>query len=178
KDGHEQSLMRRAGAISSGAHRRAMEHVRPGWFEYQAEGEVRQEFLRCREQSLIPRAGALSSGAHRRAMEHVRPGWFEYQAEAELLHEFLRCGAQSVAYPSIVASGPNACVLHYRDNNREMADGDLLLIDAGCEYQGYASDITRTFPVNGKFSGPQKDIYELVLASQLACLDAVKPGAP
>jgi Xaa-Pro aminopeptidase len=129
------------------------------------------------EQSLMRRAGAISSGAHRRAMEHVRPGWFEYQAEAELLHEFLRCGAQSVAYPSIVASGPNACVLHYRDNNREMADGDLLLIDAGCEYQGYASDITRTFPVNGKFSGPQKDIYELVLASQYACLDAVKPGA-
>jgi Xaa-Pro aminopeptidase len=129
------------------------------------------------EQSLMRRAGAISSGAHRRAMELVRPGWFEYQAEAELLHEFLRCGAQSVAYPSIVASGPNACVLHYRDNNREMADGDLLLIDAGCEYQGYASDITRTFPVNGKFSGPQKDIYELVLASQYACLDAVKPGA-
>ena len=123
------------------------------------------------------RAGAISSGAHRRAMEHVRPGWFEYQVEAELLHEFLRFGAQAVAYPSIVASGPNACVLHYRDNNREMVDGDLLLIDAGCEYQGYASDITRTFPVNGKFSGPQKDIYELVLASQYACLDAVKPGA-
>ena len=129
------------------------------------------------EQSLMRRAGAISSGAHRRAMELVRPGWFEYQAEAELLHEFLRCGAQSVAYPSIVASGPNACVLHYRDNNREMADGDLLLIDAGCEYQGYASDITRTFPVNGKFSGPQKDIYELVLASQYACLDTVKPGS-
>ena len=129
------------------------------------------------EQSLMRRAGAISSGAHRRAMEQVRPGWFEYQAEAELMHEFLRFGAQSVAYPSIVASGPNACVLHYRDNNREMADGDLLLIDAGCEYQGYASDITRTFPVNGKFSGPQKDIYELVLASQHACLDAVKPGA-
>jgi len=123
------------------------------------------------------RAGAISSGAHRRAMERTRPGWFEYQVEAELMHEFLRFGAQAVAYPSIVASGPNACVLHYRDNNREMADGDLLLIDAGCEYQGYASDITRTFPVNGRFTGPQKDIYELVLASQHACLDAVKPGA-
>ena len=95
-----------------------------------------------------------------------------------MLHEFLRHGAQSVAYPSIVASGPNACVLHYRDNNRMMADGELLLIDAGCEYQGYASDITRTFPVNGRFSGPQKAIYELVLAAQLACLDTVKPGAP
>jgi Xaa-Pro aminopeptidase len=129
------------------------------------------------EQGLMRRAGAISSGAHRRAMQNVRPGWFEYQAEAELMHEFLREGSQAVAYPSIVASGPNACVLHYRDNNREMADGELLLIDAGCEYQGYASDITRTFPVNGKFNGPQKDIYELVLASQLACLDAVKPGA-
>jgi Xaa-Pro aminopeptidase len=129
------------------------------------------------EQDLMRRAAVISSGAHRRAMEVTRPGWFEYQVEAELLHEFLRFGAQAVAYPSIVASGPNACVLHYRDNNREMQAGDLLLIDAGCEYQGYASDITRTFPVSGKFSGPQKDIYELVLASQYACLDAVKPGA-
>jgi Xaa-Pro aminopeptidase len=128
------------------------------------------------EVALMRRAGAVSSGAHKRAMAATRPGWFEYQVEAELLHEFLRHGAQAVAYPSIVASGPNACVLHYRDNNREMAAGDLLLIDAGCEYQGYASDITRTFPVSGKFTGPQKDVYELVLASQLACLDAVKPG--
>ena len=129
------------------------------------------------EIDLMRRAGAISSEAHRRAMGRTRPGWFEYQVEAELMHEFLREGAQAVAYPSIVASGPNACVLHYRENNREMAAGDLLLIDAGCEYQGYASDITRTFPVDGKFSGPQRDIYELVLASQYACLDAVKPGA-
>jgi Xaa-Pro aminopeptidase len=130
------------------------------------------------EVALMRRAGAVSGGAHKRAMAATRPGWFEYQVEAELLHEFLRHGAQAVAYPSIVASGPNACVLHYRDNNREMAAGDLLLIDAGCEYQGYASDITRTFPVSGKFTGPQRDVYELVLASQLACLDAVKPGLP
>ena len=129
------------------------------------------------EINLMRRAGVISGGAHRRAMERTRPGWFEYQVEAELMHEFLREGAQAVAYPSIVASGPNACVLHYRDNNREMGDGELLLIDAGCEYMGYASDITRTFPVGGRFSGPQKDIYELVLASQLACLDTVKPGA-
>jgi Xaa-Pro aminopeptidase len=128
------------------------------------------------ELKLMRRAAEISSGAHRRAMATTRPGWHEYQVEAELLHEFLRFGAQAVAYPSIVASGPNACVLHYRDNNREMASGDLLLIDAGCEYQGYASDITRTFPVNGRFTGPQKDIYELVLASQRACLDVVKPG--
>ncbi len=130
------------------------------------------------EVALMRQAAEISSAAHRRAMQRARPGWHEYQVEAELLHEFLRHGAQSVAYSSIVASGPNACVLHYRDNNRQMADGELLLIDAGCEYRGYASDITRTFPVGGKFSGPQRDIYELVLAAQLACLDAVKPGVP
>src|SRR5690348_14637190 len=126
------------------------------------------------ELELMRRACAISSAAHRRAMRAARPGMFEYQVEAELMHEFLREGAQAVAYSSIVASGPNACVLHYRENNRQMNDGDLLLIDAGCEYQGYASDITRTFPVNGQFSGAQKAIYELVLAAQLACIDAVK----
>ncbi len=129
------------------------------------------------EIDLMRRANAISCEAHRRAMARARPGWFEYQVEAELVHEFLREGALAVAYPSIVASGPNACVLHYRENNREMGDGELLLIDAGCEYQGYASDITRTFPVGGRFTGPQKDIYELVLAAQQACLEAVKPGA-
>ena len=128
------------------------------------------------ELALMRRAGAISSAAHARAMRSTRPGWFEYQVEAELVHEFLRQGAQAVAYPSIVASGPNACVLHYRENDRRMRDGDLLLIDAGCEYRGYASDITRTFPVNGRFAGAQRDVYELVLAAQLACLDAVKPG--
>jgi Xaa-Pro aminopeptidase len=129
------------------------------------------------ELALMRRAAAISSGAHRRAMDRTRVGWHEYQVEAELAHEFLRSGAQAVAYPSIVAGGPNACVLHYRDNNRQLQDGELLLIDAGCEYQGYASDITRTFPVNGRFSGPQKAVYELVLAAQEACLAAVRPGA-
>jgi Xaa-Pro aminopeptidase len=129
------------------------------------------------ELGLMRRAAAISAEAHRRAMERARPGWFEYQVEAELTHEFLRSGAQAVAYSSIVAGGPNACVLHYRDNNRQLLDGELLLIDAGCEYHGYASDITRTFPVNGSFSGPQKAIYEIVLAAQEACLAAVKPGA-
>ncbi len=128
------------------------------------------------ELSLMRRAAEISGAAHRRAMGRTRAEWFEYQVEAELVHEFLSHGAQAVAYPSIVASGPNACVLHYRDNDRQMADGELLLIDAGCEYRGYASDITRTFPVNGRFTGAQKDVYELVLASQLACLDAVRPG--
>jgi len=130
------------------------------------------------ELRLMRRAAAISSAAHARAMARARPGQYEYQVEAELAHEFLQHGAQAVAYASIVASGPNACVLHYRDNNRQMQDGDLLLIDAGCEYQGYASDITRTFPVNGRFSAEQRAVYEVVLAAQLACLDAVRPGAP
>jgi Xaa-Pro aminopeptidase len=130
------------------------------------------------ELALMRRAAAISSAAHARAMARTRPGWYEYQVEAELMHEFLHGGAQAVAYGSIVASGPNACVLHYRENNRQLADGDLLLIDAGCEYQGYASDITRTFPVNGKFTPAQKAIYDLVLEAQLACLATVKPGAP
>jgi Xaa-Pro aminopeptidase len=129
------------------------------------------------EVALMRRAAAISSGAHRRAMDRTRVGWHEYQVEAELAHEFLRSGAQAVAYPSIVAGGPNACVLHYRENSRQLQDGELILIDAGCEYQGYASDITRTFPVNGRFTGPQKAVYEVVLAAQQACLDAVRPGA-
>ncbi|HEY3564414.1 MAG TPA: aminopeptidase P N-terminal domain-containing protein [Casimicrobiaceae bacterium] len=128
------------------------------------------------ELALMRRACTISGAAHLRAMRATRPGMHEYEVEAELVHEFLREGARDVAYSSIVASGPNACVLHYRNNDRQMQDGDLLLIDAGCEYQGYASDITRTFPVNGRFSGPQKAIYELVLAAQLACIDAVAPG--
>ena len=129
------------------------------------------------EIALMRRAASISASAHRRAMDRTRAGWHEYQVEAELAHEFLRSGAQAVAYPSIVAGGPNACVLHYRENSRQLQDGELLLIDAGCEYQGYASDITRTFPVSGRFTGPQKAVYEVVLAAQLACLDAVRPGA-
>jgi Xaa-Pro aminopeptidase len=132
----------------------------------------------AQELGLMRRAAEISSGAHRRAMARTRPGWFEYQVEAELAHEFLRSGAQAVAYPSIVASGPNACVLHYRDNNRELQESDLLLIDAGCEFEGYASDVTRTFPVSGRFAGAQKAVYELVLATQLACIEAVAPGRP
>jgi Xaa-Pro aminopeptidase len=121
-------------------------------------------------------AAEISAGAHRRAMRATRPGAAEYEIEAELLHEFRRLGAQSPAYHSIVAGGANACVLHYVFNDAPLRDGDLLLIDAGCELDGYASDITRTFPVNGKFSGPQKDLYELVLASQAAAIEAVRPG--
>jgi Xaa-Pro aminopeptidase len=129
------------------------------------------------ELAIMRRAGAISGHAHRRAMAATRPGRYEYEIEAELLHAFRSAGSQSPAYPSIVASGPNACVLHYVDNDRQLADGDLLLIDAGCELDGYASDITRSFPVNGRFSGPQRDIYELVLAAQSAAKAAIAPGA-
>ena len=128
------------------------------------------------EIATMRRAAEISAGAHRRAMRATRPGATEYEVEAELLHEFRRLGAQSPAYHSIVAGGANACVLHYVFNDASLRDGDLLLIDAGCELDGYASDITRTFPVNGKFSGPQKDLYELVLAAQDAAIEAVRPG--
>lgn len=128
------------------------------------------------ELATMRQAAKISTGAHVRAMRTARPGGTEYQIEAELLHEFRRHGAQSPAYTSIVASGANACVLHYVANDAVLKNGDLLLIDAGCELDGYASDITRTFPVNGKFSGPQKAVYELVLASQAAAIAEVKAG--
>jgi Xaa-Pro aminopeptidase len=128
------------------------------------------------ELAVMRAAGAISSEAHRRAMRATRPGRHEYEIEAELLHEFVRNGARSPAYPSIVASGPNACVLHYVENTRRMMNGDLLLIDAGCELDGYASDITRTFPVSGRFSPVQRDLYELVLAAQAAAIAQVRPG--
>ena len=128
------------------------------------------------ELNTMRRAAAISTGAHVRAMRATRAGGTEYQIEAELLHEFRRLGAQSPAYTSIVASGANACVLHYVSNDATLKEGDLLLIDAGCELDGYASDITRTFPVNGRFSGPQKAVYELVLAAQAAAIAEVKPG--
>ncbi|MEO8038039.1 MAG: aminopeptidase P N-terminal domain-containing protein [Betaproteobacteria bacterium] len=122
------------------------------------------------------RAAVISTAAHARAMRATRPGLFEYEIEAELLHEFRSRGAQSPAYPSIVAGGANACVLHYVDNAARLNDGELLLIDAGCEVDGYASDITRTWPVNGRFTGPQRDVYELVLAAQARAIEAVRPG--
>ena len=109
-------------------------------------------------------------------MEICKPGIKEYQLEAELLHEFYRNGSRHPAYSSIVASGANACILHYDTNQEEVCDGDLVLIDAGCEYGHYASDITRTFPANGKFSAEQKAIYNIVLKANLAAIDAVRAG--
>ncbi|SDY36164.1 Xaa-Pro aminopeptidase [Nitrosomonas halophila] len=128
------------------------------------------------ELAVMREAARISCQAHRRAMRAACPGKHEYEIEAELLHEFRRQGAQAPAYAPIVAGGTNACTLHYVDNHSLLQAGDLLLIDAGCEYDGYAADITRTFPVNGRFSGPQKAIYELVLAAQAAAIDAVQPG--
>ena len=128
------------------------------------------------ELTLMRHAAEISTAAHRRAMQFTRAGKFEYEVEAELLHEFCRHGARNVAYTSIVASGENACTLHYIANNAKLRDGDLLLIDAGCEFDGYASDITRTFPVNGKFSAAQKDVYEIVLAAQAAAINCATIG--
>ncbi|HEY0064753.1 MAG TPA: Xaa-Pro aminopeptidase [Telluria sp.] len=129
------------------------------------------------EQALMQRAATISAQAHARAMRASRPGMFEYEIEAELLHEFRRNGAQAPAYTPIVAAGANACVLHYSSNNAQSRDGDLILIDAGCEFDSYAADITRTYPVNGRFSAPQKALYELVLAAQSAALAVIRPGA-
>ncbi len=128
------------------------------------------------EQDTMRRAAKISCGAHRRAMRFTRPGQYEYEVEAELLHEFCRHGARHPAYTSIVAVGANACTLHYVGNNAQLNDGELLLIDAGCELDSYASDITRTFPVSGKFSAAQKDVYEIVLAAQAAAISAAHPG--
>jgi Xaa-Pro aminopeptidase len=128
------------------------------------------------ELDLMRRAAAISAKAHERAMRATRPGRMEYEIEAELMYEFRRRGAQFPAYWPIVAGGANACVLHYNDNSAKLQDGALLLIDAGCELDGYASDITRTFPVNGKFGGAQKDVYELVLAAQASAIAATMPG--
>ena len=140
-------------------------------------------FKDATEQATMRRAAQISAGAHIRAMQlsarMLRNGEevFEYHLDAELLHEFRRHGSQYPAYGSIVAAGANACVLHYRADKAPVRDGELVLIDAGCELDGYASDITRTFPANGTFSGPQRTLYELVLASQIAAIAATKPGA-
>ncbi|MBA3755651.1 MAG: aminopeptidase P N-terminal domain-containing protein, partial [Nitrosomonas sp.] len=128
------------------------------------------------ELQIMQRAADISTQAHRHAMQTTRPGMREYEIEAELLYTFHRHGARAPAYTSIVAGGANACVLHYVENDDELKSGDLLLIDAGCELDGYASDITRTFPVNGKFTAVQKDVYQLVLAAQAAAISQVKPG--
>ncbi|MDE1190385.1 MAG: Xaa-Pro aminopeptidase [Pantoea sp.] len=128
------------------------------------------------EIAILRRAGEISALAHTRAMQACRPGMFEYQLEGEIQHEFNRHGARFPSYNTIVGAGENGCILHYTENECEMRDGDLVLIDAGCEFQGYAGDITRTFPVNGKFSDPQRAIYDIVLASLYKALEMFRPG--
>jgi Xaa-Pro aminopeptidase len=134
-------------------------------------------FKDASELETMRRSARIASDAHRRAMRAAKPGRFEYEIEAELLHTFYAAGAQSPAYASIVAGGANACVLHYVENRAALKDGELLLIDAGCELDGYASDVTRSFPVNGRFSAAQKEVYEIVLSAQDAAIAAVRPGA-
>jgi Xaa-Pro aminopeptidase len=128
------------------------------------------------EIELMQRAADIAAEAHVEAMKAVRPGMMEYEIEALIEYHFRRSGAAAPAYGSIVGGGANATILHYVTNEAELRDGDLLLIDAGAEFRGYASDITRTFPVSGRFSQAQRDIYEAVLAAQTACVEMVKPG--
>ncbi|HEV7833137.1 MAG TPA: aminopeptidase P N-terminal domain-containing protein [Caballeronia sp.] len=128
------------------------------------------------ELEIMRRAGTVSAEAHRRAMQTCRPGMHEYEIEAELLYTFRRRGAQAPAYGTIVAAGANACTLHYPAGNTIVREGDLILIDAACELDGYASDITRTFPASGRFTSAQREIYNIVLAAQYAAVDATREG--
>ncbi len=128
------------------------------------------------ELKLMRRAAEVSAAAHVKAMQACKAGLFEYQIEAELVHHFIQNGLRAVAYPSIVAGGKNACTLHYTENKSKLKNGDLLLIDAGAECDHYAADITRTFPISGSFTDPQKQLYQLVLDAQTAALEQIKPG--
>ncbi|WP_081049514.1 Xaa-Pro aminopeptidase [Pantoea stewartii] len=128
------------------------------------------------EIAILRRAGEISALAHTRAMQACRPGLYEYHLEGEIHHEFNRHGARFPSYNTIVGSGENGCILHYTENECELRDGDLVLIDAGCEWQGYAGDITRTFPVNGKFSPAQRAVYNIVLKSLETALSRFRPG--
>jgi Xaa-Pro aminopeptidase len=127
------------------------------------------------EQSSLRRAAQIAIGAHRRAMRFARPGRMEYEVMAEVLHEF-RSHNADMSYAPIIGGGANACVMHYRDNDQRLCDGDLLLLDAGCEHDYYASDITRTFPVSGRFTPAQRAVYDVVLDAQTAAIDKVRAG--
>src|SRR6056297_2336775 len=156
--------------VRSGAHPPgefvALEHLLHDLRLYKSANEIK----------IMAKAGQISSEAHKRAMQRARKGGFEYNLEAELIHTFMANGARSTAYPSIVGSGANGCILHYIENSAALKDGDLVLIDAGCEYECYASDITRTFPVNGRFTTEQRAIYDIVLAAQKAAIEKCRPG--
>jgi len=133
-------------------------------------------FKRPEEIRLMKKAAKVSAQGHIRAMQSCKPGMYEYQVEAELLYEFKKGGSEFPAYPPIVGGGANSCILHYTENNARLNDGDILLIDAGAEMDGYAADITRSFPVNGRFSDEQRALYEIVLEAQLQAIEAVKPN--
>jgi Xaa-Pro aminopeptidase len=143
----------------------ALDHVLHDMRLFKSRGEV----------GLMRRSGQIAAGAHVRAMRFCRPGRMEYEVMAELLHEFNRHGAD-ISYHPIVGGGANSCVLHYRDNSARLNDGEVLLVDAGCEYGYYASDITRTYPIGGRFSSEQRAVYEVVLEAQRAAIAKVKPG--
>ena len=143
----------------------SLEHLLHDMRLYKSRSEIR----------VMRTAAKVACRAHQRAMQHCRPGMYEYEVDAELLHEFRRAGMVP-AYSSIVGGGANGCILHYTENSAPLNDGDLLLIDAGAEYDCYASDVTRTFPVNGRFSEPQKELYEVVLAAQTAAIKKVRAG--
>lgn len=128
------------------------------------------------EITAMRQAAQITVEAHRRAMRVCRAGMYEYQIEAELQHAFMRGGARAVAYPPIVGGGANGCILHYRENSALLKDGDLLLVDAGAEYDCYAADVTRTFPVNGRYTPAQREAYEVVLEAQRAAIEKIKPG--
>ena len=175
KQANDVSLQRWLGAV------RAM--VRTG---VQAPTQVHQIGAILHEQRLrkddselatMRRAAAVTDAAHRAAMRVAKPGGYEFEVEAEILRVFRKAGCERPAYGPIVGSGPNATILHHRRNDRHMQQDDLLLIDAGCELDYYASDVTRTFPVNGRYSDAQRKLYDVVLAAQLAAVDAVRPGA-
>ncbi|MEL6437659.1 MAG: aminopeptidase P N-terminal domain-containing protein [Cyanobacteria bacterium J06621_8] len=166
---HWQKLMR--GYQKRGSAPMAIEDTRPLIFPMRlvkSPGEI----------EMMRKAAQISAMAHNRAREFAHPGVYEYQVQAEIEHVFRLQGALGIGYPSIVASGANACILHYIENDRQMQDKDLLLIDAGCSYGYYNGDITRTFPVGGKFTPEQKAIYEIVLEAQLKAIAEVQPGKP
>ena len=156
--------------------------ARQGWREPRQiiDGRPQLHELRLfkseQEIALLRKAAEISVDGHIRAMQACRPGVWEYQVEAEILHEFAMQGARDAAYGTIVGGGDNACILHYTENESQLKGGDLVLIDAGAEFAGYAGDITRTFPVNGKFTSEQAAIYQLVLDAQEAALAALGPG--
>ncbi|MCG5535770.1 Xaa-Pro aminopeptidase [Ectothiorhodospira mobilis] len=175
--GHESGMDRRVSAWIEAMGRRGRAGVRPPRALMSLEPLLHELRLFKSEQELeaMRRAAAVTVEAHRRAMAACRPGMGEYQLEAELLYTFRHAGMEP-AYASIVGGGANGCILHYTENEDRLRDGDLVLIDAGCEYRGYAGDVTRTFPVNGRFSPVQRAVYDIVLEAQAAAIAQVAPG--